>query len=149
MFCKFCGKNVPSTSKVCPSCGESLREVSRPATQVQMVSVQTEKNLGLGLALAFLFGPLGLLYSSVRWAAILIAVTFVLLMVSCGSIVGGVSESAHSQNSSAGMGAALFGSMLFWLVFLGSWIGSIILSWYSIKEYNSNVRKGIANSDVN
>lgn len=108
-----------------------------------MVGVQVEKNLGLGLALAFLLGPLGLLYSSVRWACILIAINVILLTVSCGSIFGSVASRTSDPT------AAMFGSLLFWIVIIVSWIGSIVLAWYSIQEYNTNVRKGIANSDVN
>ena len=77
MFCKYCGEKIPSTSTICPSCGKRLKDGSSPMPQVQMVGVQVEKNLGLGLALAFLLGPLGLLYSSVRWACILIAINVI------------------------------------------------------------------------
>lgn len=143
MFCKYCGEKIPSTSTTCPSCGKRLKDGSSPMPQVQMVGVQVEKNLGLGLALAFLLGPLGLLYSSVRWACILIAINVILLTVSCGSIFGSVASRTSDTT------AAMFGSLLFWIVIIVSWIGSIVLAWYSIQEYNTNVRKGIANSDVN
>ena len=143
MFCKHCGAKIPNTSITCPSCGERLKEGARPMPQVQMVGVQVEKNLGLGLALAFLFGPLGLLFSSVRWACILIAINVILLTVSCGSIFGSVASRTSDPT------VAVFGSFLSSIVILVSWIGSIVLAWYSIQEYNTNVRKGIANSDVN
>lgn len=141
MFCKFCGKNIPSTSKTCPSCGKLLSDVSQVTTQIHMVSVQTPKSLGLGIALAVLFGPFGLLYSSVRYACILIAISFVLGLVSCGSMIGG-------SNGSGTMGVAMFGGLLFWIVGPLMWISSIGLSWYAISEYNENVRKGKINRDI-
>ena len=143
MFCKFCGKNIPDTSITCPSCGKHLNEVQPAMPQVQIIGVQTPKSLGLGLALSFLFGPLGLLYSSVKYACILIAINIILGLVSCGSMIGGA-NAGHD----AGMGMAMFGGLLFWIVVPASWIGSMILSWHAITQYNDNVRKGKINRDI-
>lgn len=143
MFCKFCGKEIPDSSTFCPSCGKQLDGAQQVVQHVHIVSGQSTKNLGLGMALAFLFGPLGLLYSSVKYACILVAVCTFLGLVSCGSMMNGM-HTPHNDGS----GAIMFGGVLFWIVFLGSWLGSIILSWYAITQYNDNVRKGKMNRDI-
>lgn len=142
MFCKFCGNNMPESSSFCPSCGKQQNETTQVVQQVQMISVQSPKNLGLGLALAFLFGPLGLLYSSVKYACILIALNMFFGLVSCGSMAASMS----SPHEAAEVG--VFGGVLFWLIVFGSWIASMILSWYAIKKYNDNVRSGKMNRDI-
>ena len=43
----------------------------------QVVVAKTEKNVGIALLLTFLFGPLGMLYSTVTGGLVMIAVTFV------------------------------------------------------------------------
>lgn len=131
MFCKFCGKNIPDGSATCPSCGKQLNE-AKVITQQQIVGLQLPKSLGIGLALSFLFGPLGLLYSSVKYAIILIAVDILSWML----LIGG-----------AGNGDGKFIGLFF--IFLPlSWIASMVLSWHAITKYNDNVRKGKLNRDI-
>lgn len=139
MFCKFCGKKIPDTSTTCPSCGKQLNEAKQVITQQQIIGVQLPKNLGLGIALSFLFGPLGLLYSSVRYACILTAIDILLFMLCIGS-------GSSGKPSVFMMGFAGF-AVLF-LTF-GTWIASIVLSWRAITKYNDNVRKGKLNEDIN
>ena len=53
-------------------------------------------------------------------------------MVSCGSVYGSVASGTSDPTG------AIFGGMLFWIVIIVSWIGSMILAWYSIQKYNTN-----------
>lgn len=46
-----------------------------------MVVVQSKKSVGLAVLLALLFGPLGLLYSSVAGALILFVIGFILFFL--------------------------------------------------------------------
>jgi tetratricopeptide (TPR) repeat protein len=72
MFCNHCGKESLGTGIYCAFCG---REHSTNKT------VQVEKDQGIALILSIIFGPVGLLYVSIRHGVFLIvspiAITFI------------------------------------------------------------------------
>ena len=88
-FCHNCGTQLAESAKFCPSCGTAYQEtqpifqetvqlatipvpVSQPIQSTpsnpihqNVIVMGTQKSVGLAFLLAFLFGPLGLLYSSI------------------------------------------------------------------------------------
>lgn len=52
--------------------------------QPQMIIAQSPKSMGLALILSFLFGPLGLLYATVKGGLIMICVAVVLIPLTLG-----------------------------------------------------------------
>jgi len=50
----------------------------------QVVVIQSTKNVGIAVILAFLFGPLGMFYSTVNGALIMLVVSFVAVFVTLG-----------------------------------------------------------------
>lgn len=50
----------------------------------QVVIAKTEKSVGISLILTFFFGPLGMLYSTVVGGLVMIAVSFVVGLVTMG-----------------------------------------------------------------
>lgn len=149
MFCQNCGNKINEGMRVCSKCGISVvnGDMSVKYRQPRLVGVETTKNLGLAIALSFLFGPLGLLYSTVRGAIILIAIDVAALLV---CIVLGTATTSLAA-SRAGSGAEVaFGLIIMCdLIIIGTWPASIIWAWKSVKEYNIKVRNGILNRDEN
>ncbi|MDZ4810933.1 MAG: zinc ribbon domain-containing protein [Bacteroidota bacterium] len=78
-FCPSCGSDTHNEAVICIKCGTALEQfaaqqiqqtsagVSKPASNQtsNVVIVGTQKSVGTAFILAFLFGPLGLLYASV------------------------------------------------------------------------------------
>jgi len=100
--CPFCGESILAVAKKCKHCNEmldpTLRAAQAPVNQVvvqQVVNQQTavvdygrhdEKSVGLAILLAFLFGPLGMLYSTVGGAIIMFLTNVVLGIMTLGLI---------------------------------------------------------------
>ena len=90
--------------------------MSQPVTSGAntIVVVQQSKSVGVALLLTFLFGPLGMLYSTVSGALVMIVVSIVLGFFTLGfsllltwpaSMVWGVmAASAHNQKVLGGYG---------------------------------------------
>src|SRR5262249_51238413 len=111
--CPFCSEKILATARKCKHCGEiidpELKESRRRASGAQRPVVSAlavvradpadrevaraidrlaaRKSLGLSIALTLLFGPLGLLYSTVDGGLIMLGVSFlvgVLSIFTCG-----------------------------------------------------------------
>ena len=147
MFCKHCGTSIPQGSAFCPSCGKS-QGASVQQTQVigvppQMVMMQQPKSLGLAIALTIFFGPLGLLYATVKGGVIMILggiaswtiFFFTVAMTPAAAIQGGTDITP--------IGA------IFMMLSGFVWPGSSAWACYAVTKYNDNVRRGIINGDVN
>ena len=81
-------------------------------TPPQYMVVQTPKNLGLALLLAFFLGPIGLFYATVKGGVILLIVSVVVGLLTLG--VG--------------------------LLFM--WIPSMIWAYVAVKDYNKALLEG-------
>jgi len=60
---------------------ENTTETQAP---VQVVITKAEKSMGLSIVLAALFGPLGLFYSSIIGGFIMLAISFVVALITLG-----------------------------------------------------------------
>lgn len=138
MFCKHCGTSIPQGSSFCPSCGKS-QDGTVMMQQPQMIGVQSLKSLGVAIALTVLFGPLGLLYASVKGGLITTAIGIIAFFLFFGSALSAVG---------GGYGDTTWLSVTSMLVGLLLWPTSIAWAWYAVTKYNDNVRRGIMNSDV-
>ena len=155
MICKHCGTSIAQGSAFCPSCGKPQgAAVQQPqvigvqpmVVGVQpMVVVQQPKSLGLAIALTIFFGPLGLLYATVKGGLIMIMVALGSLIVFLISIAG---ATADIMQGGAGTTTSIMGGFFGLIVGL-TWPGSIAWACYAVTKYNDNVRRGIMNGDVN
>ena len=154
MFCKFCGAEMTDDSSFCAKCGKSSNEQndSQPKKKVPnnaynaVVVLQSYKHLGIGMALSFVFGGVGLLYSSVTYGLVFLVcdvLACVVTLFTPGSIFV-LSLTKASRESSEALGF-IFVVALLWLLF--SRLASMVLSWYCITRYNDNLRRGILNRD--
>jgi hypothetical protein len=108
--CPFCGEEVRAKARKCKHCGETLdvtlraaeeskreakRESRRESNRVdvrQNVYVDVgrrdlpQKSMALALILSFLFGPLGMLYSTVLGAIVMFLVNLILIFPTAGLI---------------------------------------------------------------
>jgi TolA-binding protein len=82
MFCAKCGKEVEDNIKFCSSCGNQLIgefEQINPSATITPVNivgkVKVQKDIGIAVILAIIFGPVGVFYVSIKGALILIAAT--------------------------------------------------------------------------
>jgi hypothetical protein len=102
-FCHNCGTQLGEAIKFCPSCGaayqgdqsssgqtfqtalipaaptpQSKTFQSAPANPIQqnVVIMGKQKSVGIAFLLAFLFGPLGLLYASILGGIVMFFITF-------------------------------------------------------------------------
>ncbi len=102
-YCANCGTQIAETAKFCPSCGAAYRSSgqssSQTAQQTPVSPLQTHQNttaiplqqnvvvmgkaksVGVAFLLAFLFGPLGLLYATVIGGIVMFFVTLVLFFL--------------------------------------------------------------------
>jgi uncharacterized RDD family membrane protein YckC len=96
------------------------KEIHMTTSQVSVtnVIVTSSKSVGLALVLTFFFGPLGMLYSTVAGALIMLVVTFVSALFTFGlafvitwpicMIWGGLAAASHNtalERSAAVLGA--------------------------------------------
>ncbi|WP_432748170.1 hypothetical protein [Pectinatus frisingensis] len=86
------------------------------------------KNPGIALALTIVFGGFGLLYSSVKYAIILLIVDVIAFI---GSVLMPMIDRDFMSVS----------PLLMMIVIL-SWPASIILAWHSVKTYNKGLKRG-------
>lgn len=83
-YCPKCGTENPSTAAFCVKCGHNLTMVPATGTsssntyvQNKVVVIGGQKSAGVAFLLAFLFGPLGLLYASVTGGLIMLVLSFI------------------------------------------------------------------------
>lgn len=107
------------------------RPVAPPPPRMAPLPPAAEKSVGIAFLLTFLFGPLGMLYSTVTGALVLIAVTVVLAIV-VGIVVGLISL------ATLGFGAVLV--VLAPLAGAPIWIASIIWGCLAASRHNERVR---------
>ncbi|HST58626.1 MAG TPA: hypothetical protein VLK84_08060 [Longimicrobium sp.] len=87
--------------------------MTQPLNSAPVIIVREVRSVGVALLLTFLFGPLGMLYSTISGALIMIAVSVVLAVFTLGfslfltwpiSIVwGAMAASAHNQRVLSGV----------------------------------------------
>ena len=105
-FCHECGTQLGVTAKFCPSCGtayqtdqpssqQTFQTASAPTpapplqafqstaapVQQNVVIMGKQKSVGVAFLLAFLFGPLGLLYASVIGGVVMFFVSLLLFFL--------------------------------------------------------------------
>ena len=68
--CETCGGKVSGNAKVCPHCGED------GGLSAELLKSESKSRI-TSFVLTLLFGPIGLLYSSVLWGVILTLVAIV------------------------------------------------------------------------
>lgn len=105
--------------------------VAPPPPRMAPLPSAAEKSVGIAFLLTFLFGPLGMLYSTVTGALVLIAATVVLAII-LGIIVGLVSL------VTLGFGALLV--ILAPLAGAPIWIASMIWGCLAASRHNERVR---------
>ena len=69
--CSYCGRENPERLRACTGCGTPL------STELPPITGPKKKTMLMAVGLAFVFGPLGLLYSNVSGGLFLIAVAVV------------------------------------------------------------------------
>lgn len=146
MFCKNCGKKIDEDSKNCSYCGASVNGSVGLYPRNNVAGVESTKNLGLAIALSFLFGPFGLLYATVRGAIILFAAgigSLCIWFIGMSFVAGAGSQ---SEQAVAFVG---FYMMLWVFIAFGIWAASIVWAWKAVTDYNANVRRGLFNNDAN
>lgn len=73
-ICKDCGKPVSRRADRCPHCGAPMESMSsKTEGKPQRVVVTPTKSMGVSIILTVLFGPLGMLYSTI-WGGIIMGV---------------------------------------------------------------------------
>lgn len=93
-FCTQCGSSNLDGARFCGSCGTSLpvQPVAYVVPPVQpvipvapaYVVVRAPKSVGVAILLTVFFGPLGMLYSTVPGALVMMAVSILLAIVTAG-----------------------------------------------------------------
>jgi hypothetical protein len=71
--CPMCGELIKSSALKCRYCGEMVDEEER-AERNRPIVVTPTKSVGIAILLTILFGPLGMLYSTVPGALIMMGV---------------------------------------------------------------------------
>lgn len=106
--CPKCGKMLEEDASFCTECGsnvggvfaeeveQAVNQEPTPAQQdtvqqgvpvnpkPQVIVVQSLKSMGVGLTLTFFFGPLGMLYSTVVGALVMMVITGVIFLLTFG-----------------------------------------------------------------
>ncbi|MBN3662084.1 MAG: hypothetical protein FQY80_03495, partial [Ornithobacterium rhinotracheale] len=60
-------------------------ENSNTKTEKKVIIIKERKSVGLSLLLTFFFGPLGMLYSTISGAIIMLIISIVLSVITLGS----------------------------------------------------------------
>ena len=95
MFCQECGVTLDESTKFCTTCGApssinpvyqppQYQQQQQPQYQQTVVVMGNKKSAGLAFLLAFLFGPLGLLYASVVGGLVMICVGIIIFFLTAG-----------------------------------------------------------------
>ena len=95
--CPKCGASVPEGAQFCNACGASLTGGEAPAQEtvnvpppqpevkvIKKVVVADTKSTLLAVVLAFCFGPLGLLYSSITGAIVMFIFGAIITIITLG-----------------------------------------------------------------
>jgi hypothetical protein len=84
-FCTRCGASNGDSFKFCGNCGTTMSASLYPPQQPQVVQLmptvvvaRQPKSVGVAILLTVLFGPLGMLYSTVAGALVMLVVSVVL-----------------------------------------------------------------------
>lgn len=74
-ICKDCGSQVSKRADKCPHCGAPVETMSSKTEgqQPQRLVVTPTKSMGVSIILTVLFGPLGMLYSTI-WGGIIMGI---------------------------------------------------------------------------
>lgn len=97
-FCSRCGISNPAGANFCNACGAPVAQVLPPAPAAwntpppqpvvpvvpAYVVVRPPKSVGVAIVLAVFFGPLGMLYSTVPGALVMIFVTLFFGILTAG-----------------------------------------------------------------
>ena len=95
-FCSRCGMSNPDAANFCNGCGAPVAQVLPPAPVAwnspqpvipiapAYVVVRPPKSVAAAIILAVFFGPLGMLYSTVAGALVMMLVSFVLAIMTAG-----------------------------------------------------------------
>jgi hypothetical protein len=136
-FCHSCGTQLAETGKFCPSCGaayqgsqsqtqqpvqaaaisaplqtkQSFQNTQPIPVQQNVVIIGKAKSVGVAFLLAFLFGPLGLLYATIIGGIVMFVVSLLLSIA-----------------------LPIVGTVL-------SWIGCIIWACVAADQANKNLQK--------
>ena len=102
MKCTTCGGKLSATATVCPHCGEDGG--ASKLHEKEYIKLESKSRL-VSLILTTLFGPLGLMYSSLKWGLVLAivavigAATFVITIAIwiISIIVGDSATYRHNQ----------------------------------------------------
>jgi len=116
--CRDCGDQVSTEAPSCPHCGaprpasvpaEASPAISSPAVGnvQQVLVVSTAKSVGVSILLTVLFGPLGMLYSTIAGAVIMAILSVIIAVFTLGfglfitwpvSIIwGAIAASSHNK----------------------------------------------------
>jgi hypothetical protein len=165
-YCKYCGKELPSTASFCMNCGRPAQQVEF-ATQTTTVSPSTQaiqplKNEGLASILS-LFG-LGHIYLGKLKKGIPILLFLIVSFIIASSAFSEASTLSHllsnrqydyifenwglRSQSVRGLDAWVRSTIsrlyatgiLFGILFLGSWIWQMFDTYKLAKQYNEKVR---------
>jgi hypothetical protein len=105
-YCTGCGTALPGGARFCGSCGvpaqaraasaplaalppavepiAAAAPAPAPAIHNTVVVVGAQKSVGVAILLTILFGPLGMFYSTVTGALVMLVVTFLAALVTFG-----------------------------------------------------------------
>jgi hypothetical protein len=85
-FCTRCGASNADTARFCGNCGSAIPVAVpvAPVVPVAYVVPRPRKSVGIAILLTFFFGPLGMLYSTVPGALVMLAVSVVLGLMTAG-----------------------------------------------------------------
>lgn len=122
LFCSACGNPTVSTSPTVTATNTSIQQDNGSATAIRIATATIKaKSSGLSFLLTFLFGPIGLFYSTISGGLIML---FGIPMV-IGIIIG--------------MGGIAVGSVIGILFLVFYWIIGIIWGLIETNNYNSKL----------
>lgn len=87
-YCHACASILDARAELCPRCG--VRQLAAPPPPMpvqlapQVMIVANEKSAGVAALLALLFGPLGMLYSTVLGAVVMFFINVFVLVGTAG-----------------------------------------------------------------
>lgn len=137
--CPECGIEVSDKAEKCPKCAfpiNSLNSKVEISNQQLTIAMINKKSKGVGLLLTLLFGPIGMLYSTVNGAITMLIIGIAIIVASFALF--GVSFSTDDF------------SLLFKgypLLFLGSivyWIMCLVMTVNSIDKHNAKIIEDIS-----
>lgn len=141
IYCPDCNREVSDKADKCPNCAYPIHTLNKTnpspvspslnqSKDLALILLQ-QKNKGLGFVLTLLFGPIGMLYASVKHALIMMAITLVIFI-----FMHAVLDIPIFSDNFFDMILA-FPSMLFVTSII--WIISIFVTINVIDSHNSNI----------